>query len=56
MWKVVETPFRTNPNGCKWVFKNDYKPNGSLDKHKARLMAKDLHRKKTLIMMRLLPP
>jgi hypothetical protein len=37
-WKLVDPPFGTKPIGCKWVFKNKYKSDGSLDKHKARLM------------------
>eukprot|EP00253_Pinus_taeda_P013022 PITA_13022 len=30
----------TKPIGCKWVYKNKYKADGSLDKHKDRLVAK----------------
>jgi hypothetical protein len=37
-WKLVDPPFETKPIGCKWVFKNMYKSNDSLDKHKARLV------------------
>eukprot|EP00253_Pinus_taeda_P013758 PITA_13758 len=40
-WKLVDPPFGTKPVGCKWVYKNKYKADGSLDKHKARLMKKD---------------
>eukprot|EP00253_Pinus_taeda_P018646 PITA_18646 len=39
-WKLVDPPFGTKPIGCKWVYKNKYKADGSLDKHKARLGAK----------------
>eukprot|EP00253_Pinus_taeda_P007440 PITA_07440 len=40
-WKLlVDPPFGTKPIGCKWVYKNKYKADGSLDKHKARLVAK----------------
>eukprot|EP00253_Pinus_taeda_P021376 PITA_21376 len=39
-WKLVDPPFGTKPIGCKWVYKNKYKVDGSLDKHKARLVAK----------------
>eukprot|EP00253_Pinus_taeda_P029118 PITA_29118 len=39
-WKLVDPPFGTKPIGCKWVYKNKYKADGSLDKHKARLLAK----------------
>jgi hypothetical protein len=36
----VDLPFGTKPIDCKWVFKNKYKSDGSLDKHKARLVEK----------------
>eukprot|EP00253_Pinus_taeda_P014389 PITA_14389 len=32
-WKLVDSPSRTKPIGCKWVYKNKYKADGSLDKH-----------------------
>jgi hypothetical protein len=44
-WKLVDPPFRTKPIGCKWVFKNKYKSDGSLDKHKARLVEKGFAQK-----------
>jgi hypothetical protein len=44
-WKLVDPPFGTKPIGCKWVFKNKYISYGSLDKHKARLMAKGFEQK-----------
>eukprot|EP00253_Pinus_taeda_P025255 PITA_25255 len=39
-WKLVDAPFGTKPISCKWVYKNKYKADGSLDKHKTRLVAK----------------
>eukprot|EP00253_Pinus_taeda_P003330 PITA_03330 len=39
-WKLVDPPFGTKPIRCKWVYKNKYKANGSLNKHKARLAEK----------------
>jgi hypothetical protein len=33
-------PFKTKLIGCKWVFENKYKLDGSLNKHKARPMVK----------------
>eukprot|EP00253_Pinus_taeda_P014404 PITA_14404 len=44
-WKLVDPPLSTKPIGCKWVFKNKYKANGSFDKHKARLVAKGFAQK-----------
>ena len=39
-WKLVDPPVGTKPIGCKWVYKNKYRLDGSLDKHKARVVAK----------------
>jgi hypothetical protein len=39
-WKLVDPPYGTKPINCKWVFKNKYKLDGSLDKHKTRFMEK----------------
>eukprot|EP00253_Pinus_taeda_P024919 PITA_24919 len=39
-WKLVDPPLGTKPIGYKWVYKNKYKADGSLDKHKTRLVAK----------------
>eukprot|EP00253_Pinus_taeda_P025567 PITA_25567 len=40
-WKLVDPPLGTKPIGSKWVYKNKYKADGSLDKHKAKLVAKE---------------
>eukprot|EP00253_Pinus_taeda_P023750 PITA_23750 len=39
-WKLVDPPLGIKPIGYKWIYKNKYKADGSLDKHKSRLMAK----------------
>ena len=39
-WNLVDPPVGNRPIGCNWVYKNKYKSNGSLDKHKVRLVAK----------------
>eukprot|EP00253_Pinus_taeda_P008515 PITA_08515 len=44
-WKLVDPPLGTKPIGCKWVYKNKYKADGSLDKHKAKLVAKGFAQK-----------
>jgi hypothetical protein len=44
-WKLVDPLFVTKPIGCKWIFKNKYKSNVSLDKHKAKLLAKGFTQK-----------
>ena len=40
IFKLVDPPYRTKLIGCKWVYKNKYRSNGSLEKHKARVVAK----------------
>ena len=44
-WKLVDPPYGTKPIGCKHVYNNNYKYDGSLDKHKARHMAKEFSQK-----------
>lgn len=34
--------------GCKWVFKLKRKANGTIEKHKARLIAKGFHQQTSL--------
>ena len=45
IWKLVDPPLGTKPIGCNWVYKNKYKADGSLDKHKAMLVAKGFAQK-----------
>eukprot|EP00253_Pinus_taeda_P024911 PITA_24911 len=49
-WKLVEPPLRTKPIGCKWAYKNKYKVDGSLDKHKARIVAKVTQHPKSIFL------
>ena len=39
-WEIVEKPKGENIVDCKWIFTLKYKANGSLERHKARLVAK----------------
>jgi hypothetical protein len=39
-WEVVSTPY-----GCKWVFKKKIRPDGTIKKYKARLVAKSYNQK-----------
>ena len=39
-WELVDLPLRSKPLGCKWIFKRKMKTDGSIDKYKARLVAK----------------
>jgi hypothetical protein len=39
-WEVVDHPYGCKPVRCKWVFKKKLRPNGTIEKYKARLVAK----------------
>ena len=39
-WEIVQKPEDKSPMGCKWVFTIKYKSDGSIERYKARLMAK----------------
>ena len=37
-WKLVDPPYVTKPIGWKWIYKNKYKYDVSLDNHKERIV------------------
>jgi len=39
-WELVDLPHNKHPIDVRWVFKVKLKPDGSIEKHKARLIAK----------------
>ncbi|KAL0407710.1 UNVERIFIED_CONTAM: Retrovirus-related Pol polyprotein from transposon TNT 1-94 [Sesamum radiatum] len=39
-WELMDLPPGSTPLGCKWILKRKYKADGSIDKYKARLVAK----------------
>ena len=39
-WKLTTLPVGKKPRGVKWAYKAKYKPNGNVDRFKARLVAK----------------
>jgi len=39
-WEMVDRPYRCKPMGCKWVFKKKFRPDGTIEKYKTRLVAK----------------
>src|SRR4051812_25018517 len=39
-WELSERPYGCKPVGCKWVFKKKLKPDGTIEKYKAWLVAK----------------
>ena len=39
-WEIIELPRDKRTVGCKWVFTVKYQADGSIDRYKARLVAK----------------
>lgn len=39
-WTLTELPAGKNVVGCQWIYKIKYKPADSVDRYKARLVAK----------------
>jgi len=44
-WELVPLSLHQNLVGCKWVFRLKKKPNGSIDRYKACLVAKGFHQR-----------
>src|SRR5438105_762283 len=44
-WEIIDRPYGCKPVGCKWVFKKKLRPDGTIEKYKARLVAKDYTQK-----------
>ena len=38
-WSLVSPPPSTHIVGCRWIYKLKYRPDGSVERHKARLVA-----------------
>eukprot|EP00253_Pinus_taeda_P012712 PITA_12712 len=55
-WKLVDPPLGAKPIGCKWVYKNKYKFDGSLDKNKARLVGNNFAHKEGVNYEETFPP
>jgi hypothetical protein len=45
-WEICDLPIGCKPVGCKWIFKKNLKPDGTVDNYKARLVAKGFTQKK----------
>ena len=41
VWELVNLPEGKKTVGCKWVFKHKLDVDGSIERHKARLVARD---------------
>jgi hypothetical protein len=39
-WELVDRLYGCKPVGCKWIFKKKLRPDGTIDKYKARLVVK----------------
>jgi hypothetical protein len=39
-WSIVDLPPNIKPIGCRWVYRVKYKPDGSVERYKARLVTK----------------
>jgi hypothetical protein len=44
-WEVVDRPYGCQPIGCKWIFKRKLRPDGTIERYKARLVAKEYTQK-----------
>ena len=44
-WKLVDLPPGSKPIGCKWIFKKKMKVDGTIEKFKARLVARGFTQK-----------
>lgn len=54
-WEIVDLPRGKHAIGCKWLYRIKYKSDGSVDRHKARLVVQEIDRDMEKIMMRHLP-
>ena len=43
--KIIDRPYGCKPIGCKWVFKKKLRPNDTIERYKARLVAKSYTQK-----------
>ena len=53
-WEVAECLYGCKPVGCKWVFKKKLRPDGTIEKYNARLVAKGYTQKKEKISLTLI--
>ena len=44
-WQLVDRPELRNVIGAKWIFRTKLNPDGSIYKHKASFVVKDIHNK-----------
>ena len=51
-WDIVDIPAEKTSIGVKWVYKTKLNEKGELEKQKAKLVSKDIHRSMACIMMK----
>ena len=44
-WVLIDLPIDKKPIGVKWLYTTKYKPNGEIDRFKARLVVKEYKQK-----------
>lgn len=54
-WTLIPLPTNKHPIGCKWVYKIQYRSDGSIERYKAWLVAKGFTQKDGLITLRTFP-
>ncbi|XP_033513674.1 uncharacterized mitochondrial protein AtMg00820-like [Nicotiana tomentosiformis] len=47
-WELVQLPTRKKSIGCKWMYKVKYKADGTVERYKARLVAKSYNQREGL--------
>ena len=47
-WKLVDLPHGSKSIDCKWIFKKNMKVDGTIDKFKAQLVAKEYSQKQEI--------
>ena len=40
-WDIVPRPANVQPVSCKWIFKVKHRPDGSIERHKSRVVARE---------------
>ena len=55
-WDLVDLPPNKTPISCKWVYHIKYKPNGSVDRYKVRLVTKGYTQVEGVDFMHTFPP
>lgn len=55
-WELVDQPKNRDAIGAKWIYKTKLNPNGSIQKHKARLVARGFTQKPSIDFYKIFAP